>query len=78
MYIQEAVKEAMETGKTIYREIWVTNSFIFSIEPTNTPDCCLAHSSLVSCEQRQRPARGWQPTAADLMANDWYVGGVKR
>ena len=38
------------------------------IQPTNTPEFCLLYGP-----SQKAPQRGWQPTAEDLMAEDWEV-----
>lgn len=63
MLIHEAVKEAMEKGKLIYRRPWP----FWKFEPKNTMDCVIIHA------RDKEPKRCWNPQAEDLMANDWEV-----
>lgn len=67
MHIQEAVKSAAESGQCVTRKAW-GGAYRFRVEPTNTPDCCVAHSGAM-----KSPRRGWQPKAEDLIADDWLV-----
>lgn len=73
MYIHEAVKEAMENGKMIYRvSTMQTNGARHgAIKPTNTYDECI----LIVMEdgEPKRSCRAWNPTADDLMADDWEI-----
>lgn len=70
MIISEAIRARTENKPYITREAWC-NTYRGSdlkVFPTNTPDCCV----LTSLEARG-PRRGWQPTAGDLIADDWFV-----
>lgn len=73
MNIQEAVKAALECDGMIHRE-----SITFGgreihgvIKPTNTYDTCI----LMVLEEGivKRSCRCWNPTAEDLIANDWEI-----
>ncbi len=68
MYIHEAVKAAVEEGRFITRPTAWWGKRI-KTKPTNSPDCCM----VFSCDNKTSPARGWQPQAEDLMADDWAV-----
>lgn len=65
MLIHEAIKLGQETGKRIRRKSWPS---ILSIEPTDSPyKLCIAYAV------NKAPRRGWQPTAQDLIADDWEI-----
>ncbi len=71
MFIHEAVLARSATKPFIRRRAWgyLTDrpeSAVVKIQPTNTPDCCIIMSAI-----RKEPCRGWQPTAEDLVADDW-------
>lgn len=73
MNIQQAAREAVAERKHMTRSAWVhimskPCSAAFKLLPTNTPDCCIAVSVYESS-----PRKGWQPSAEDLMAEDWVV-----
>ena len=67
MYIHEAVAEAIKRKCYIARKAW-GEGYRFRVEPTDTPDCCICHSQAM-----RNPARGWQPTAEDILADDWIL-----
>lgn len=77
MNIQEAVKKAMEENAVIYRGVALLgpddrNAFI---RPTNSYDTCLL---IVRSEGKiVGRSRCWNPTADDLMADDWNVMQLK-
>ena len=67
MNIVQAVELALKKGLFIRRK-----STLFSstrIKPTNTYDACLV---LIDGEIK-RQSRFWNPTADDLVADDWEV-----
>lgn len=71
MLIQEAIKARTADKPFITRQQWVEDMAPYphkavKILPTNSPDCCIA----TVCSERN-PCRGWQPTAEDLVAEDW-------
>lgn len=73
MHINEAVKKALESKGFIYREAEIKK---FSgnyalIQPTNSYDACI----LIICEngKAKSGSRCWNPTADDLMADDWTI-----
>lgn len=72
MTIQTAVKQALSEGKYIRRRS--VNSGILEsqvlIKPTNSYDCCVI---LIIGDNEKRQSRFWNPTADDLMADDWEV-----
>ena len=69
MNIQEAVKESIKTNKLIRRKNSVTSTVFM---PTNTYDLIVVWSN----DKKRLPVRGWQPSADDLMADDWYVTDI--
>ena len=73
MTIQEAVKEAVKCGGEIVRtSAVIPESTVFtSIIPTNTYDTCLL--VINDSDGTKRCCRCWNPTADDLMADDWNV-----
>ncbi|GLG90436.1 MW1434 family type I TA system toxin [Sellimonas catena] len=73
MYIHEAVMKAMRDNALIIRaSARETESDIYSaIRPTNSYDTCLL--LVMKGERIDRACRWWNPTADDLMADDWTV-----
>ncbi len=73
MYIHEAVREAMRDNALIIRtSARETKSDIYSaIRPTNSYDTCLL--VVMKGEKIDRACRWWNPTADDLIADDWTV-----
>lgn len=73
MYIHEAIKKALRTGGVIKREncTFGEEVRIAVIEPTNHYDCCNLVIHHNGAEQRTN--RMWQPTADDLMTDNWVV-----
>lgn len=67
MHISDAVAAAIKSGQCIARRKW-ESPYRFRIEPTDTPDGCICHSKAM-----KNPCRGWQPTAEDLLADDWFL-----
>lgn len=74
MYIHEAVKAALGENKMIIRtSAKEPESEIYSaIRPTNSYDTCLVVTKKCSAEV-VGACRWWNPTADDLMADDWIV-----
>ena len=72
MNIQEATNSRTKDKPYITREVWCNTyrGADLKVFPTNTPDCCVI-TSLAARGHR----RGWQPTADDLIADDWFVTG---
>ena len=68
MNIQTAVAVAMSLGRHISRPGWPT-----AIEPTNTDACCIIHMK----DGSKLPGPRWNPTAEDLVADDWMVVSAK-
>ena len=72
MYIHEAIMATNIKYPCIARETWARLSLTpcggIKIQPTNSPDGCI----LIS-DARGGLLHGWQPTAADLIADDWKV-----
>ncbi|OUN68563.1 hypothetical protein B5G11_12415 [Drancourtella sp. An57] len=73
MYIHEAVREALKKNTLIIRaSAKETESDTYSaIRPTNSYDTCLL--LVMKGERIDRACRWWNPTADDLMADDWTV-----
>ena len=72
MYIHEAIASTTSQKPFITRRSWDMDGFeqaVIKILPTNTPDCCLIVSDFSSHGAR----RGWEPSAKDLVADDWYT-----
>ena len=72
MDIQTAVLVAMEERKLMVREsVYEEFGHTTAIRPTNSYDCC----QLVKIDSNhiKEAYRYWNPTASDLMANDWIV-----
>lgn len=76
MNIQEATKRVLEDGGLIYRTstMQVNEARYGSINPSNTYDACI----LVVMDKGvpKKSCRAWNPTADDLIANDWEVVSV--
>ena len=73
MRIDEAVKKAMKTKGCIYREE-VVKKFSENyavIQPTNSYEACIL--IIFKNGKAERSSRCWNPTADDLMAEDWNV-----
>lgn len=72
MKIHEAVRKAIKQNGVIYRssakaecaEVYAT------IKPTNTYDACVL---IVNKGNKKKSCRNWNPTADDLIADDWEV-----
>lgn len=66
MFISEAVKEALNTNKGLYRrnDKWPKGVWVL---PTNT----ILNMVLVTPECKC--GRDWSPKAEDLVADDWIV-----
>lgn len=73
MNIQEAVKEAIKVDGEIHRKSArgkYADRFA-AIKPTNSYETCLL---MVYTQQKpQKSCRCWNPTADDLIADDWEV-----
>lgn len=75
MNIQEATKKAMEEDAYITRrenQRYSGYSRIGVIKPSNSHDTC-AIMTLDEKGRTENYCRNWNPTADDLMADDWYV-----
>lgn len=72
MFLRDAVIESLETGRAIYRESCLHGETDRSalIKPTNSYDCC---QLIVVDGGTARGARNWNPTADDLIADDWEI-----
>ena len=67
MTISEAVARALKENKSITRSS--LQDLGFEVLPTDSSDCCY----IVSTDKKQKPARCWNPTANDLVADDWEL-----
>lgn len=71
MNIQEAVKKSTETKRAFTRT--QIDNYI-ALVPTNNPYMLVM---VINVNNKSRlPGRGWQPTADDLMSNDWYITDI--
>lgn len=68
MDIKEATILAMNKGKYMYRKSEKEEGIDVNVLPTNTWDCCI----LIS-DSTDKVGKRWNPTADDLMADDWEV-----
>lgn len=66
MNIQEATKKAVEIDGYIVKSEEDGKKVIF-IKPTNGIDCCVVNVT------KNHSRRGWQPTASDLISDEWEV-----
>lgn len=73
MHIHEAVKKAMkENGLIIRTSAREPRSDIYgAVRPTNSYDAC--RLIVMKKGKADRACRCWNPTADDLMADDWAV-----
>lgn len=67
MKIYEAVEKALKEKKPITRRGLFKMGFM--ILPTNSSECCY----VLTEDMKKRPGRHWNPTADDLIADDWIV-----
>lgn len=65
MRIHEAVEKALKEKSPITRAS--LRDFDFKVFPTDSSDCCYI------VNEKQQPARCWNPTANDLLADDWEL-----
>lgn len=72
MYISEAAKLAAEKGRLIVRKSIVSKSDTVygAIQPTDSYEMC---KLVVFRGNEIRSCRCWNPTQADLIADDWEV-----
>lgn len=68
MDIKEATILAMKNGKYMYRKSEKEEGIDVNVLPTNTWDCCILISDSTDIVGKR-----WNPTANDLMADDWEV-----
>lgn len=76
MKIYEAIMARTDERPYIRRRSWdyITIEPVAAsvkILPTNSPDGCIVESATEG-----KPRRGWQPTAGDLVADDWEPVGL--
>ncbi|QOP54909.1 DUF2829 domain-containing protein [Lacticaseibacillus paracasei] len=72
MKISNAIELDKKTRRGIARRAWSGSSIY--VVPTNTD----AFMILRDRTGERSPKRGWQPSADDLTANDWYVNGSQK
>lgn len=76
MVISEAVKQAMENGKYIQREtvegIYDLSFHQTKIKPTNSYGFCIVYT-FDQKGNEIRHCKNWNPSAEDLMADDWVL-----
>lgn len=78
MFIHEAVKKAMEINGVIYRESARSpygeygEDWFAMIQPSDSYDCCRVLDFRDG--RLERVIRCWNPTADDLLADDWCCG----
>jgi len=73
VYIHEAIKARTADQPCIVREKWKSEYGCHAgkgtkIFPTSTPDFCLIFTGY-----SKTPCRGWEPSAEDLLADDWIT-----
>lgn len=71
MYIHEAIQARTEGNPHIRRKKWVDSFGTVRtprIIPTSSPD-----GMIVDSRAAKGLCRGWQPTAEDLVADDWEI-----
>lgn len=71
MYIHEAIQARTADEPFISREKWADTFGAkrgVRLFPTSSPD-----GMIVVSQTAKAPCRGWQPTAEDLVADDWIV-----
>lgn len=72
MNIIEAIKSTDKNAPFITRQKWqhlVGSPYgAPKLLPTSSPDGMILHSK---ANGKENPRRGWQPTAEDLIADDW-------
>ena len=75
MNIREATRTALDNDTEMYRESVMTSdsNTYATIKPTNSYDSCLL---IVNRGDKKESCRNWNPTADDLMADDWEVLNV--
>ena len=75
MYIYEAIAARTREKPYIARKDWgyvvegdhIRPGYAVKLNPTNTPDLCVVISKTSGM------TRGWEPSAADLTADDWIT-----
>lgn len=71
--IHEAVKKALEEDALIVRTsaMGLESDIYSAIKPTNSYDTCIL--IVMRKGEPKRTCRWWNPTADDLMADDWTI-----
>lgn len=73
MYIHEAIKARTEDSPFIIRKKWVdplATGRCARLIPTSSPNCIIIDTR-ISSRTTSNLRRGWEPTAEDLVADDW-------
>ena len=70
MSISEAAFKALKNQTGITRRSWGPRGMI--IIPTNTISNCI----IQTYRYKERLTKGWQPSADDLIADDWIPMGM--
>lgn len=75
MDIRSAILDRTADKPFITRQSWVDQMAgaialhkVPKILPTDSVDCCV-----LTAFSERNPCRGWQPTAGDLVAEDWIT-----
>lgn len=76
MYIHEAINARTADQPFIVRASWLGEfgcyeKWVPKILVTNSPLFCLAYATLGN--KSKDPCRGWEPSARDLVADDWEI-----
>lgn len=73
MFIHEAVELSLKSGRHIRRREWVAKNGWqeFRVLPTNDQDRCIP--SLWEYGNEVSRLRNWNPSADDLIADDWQL-----
>lgn len=69
MDIREACLKAQRVGKGITRKSYGSRPLV--LLPTNTENCVI----MIPSNNNEFKAVRWDPSADDLLAEDWYVYG---
>lgn len=77
MFIHEATRRALQNDGMIYRKSAKGEcaDVYAKIKPTNSYDTCILVVFFSNWDKKS--CRSWNPTADDLIADDWEVSGDK-
>ena len=72
MFIHEAIEKSLKENKEICRESArdVHADVFATIRPTNSYEACIL---VINQKDTKKSCRNWNPTADDLIADDWIV-----